>query len=104
MTQIALGTFDYFNVVVSGVKGRASSSGIGVINDRLSASSLDEASSAYGLLAEATSSTADFSLASYRLRVEAKWHDGTPVTSDDLIFSFGVFQKYSPLQSAAYYR
>ena len=45
----------------------------------------------------------DFSSVSYRLRAEAKWHDGTPVTPDDVIFSFDAFKKNSP-QLAAYYR
>ena len=31
------------------------------------------------------------------------WHDGTPVTPDDVIFSFEAFKKYSP-QLSAYYR
>ncbi len=44
----------------------------------------------------------DFSSATYRLRPEAKWHDGTPVTPEDVIFSFEASKKYSP-QLAAYY-
>jgi microcin C transport system substrate-binding protein len=100
--QIALGTFDNFNIVVSGVKG-VLAVGIGFIYDRLSVPSLDEAGSEYGLLAEAISCAADFSSASYRLRADAKWNDGVPVTSDDVIFSFEAFRKYSP-QESAYYR
>ena len=34
---------------------------------------------------------------------EAKWHDGTPVTPDDVIFSFDAYKHHSP-QLAAYYR
>ena len=97
--QSALGTFDNFNVVVAGVKGSLAA-GIDLIYDRLSVSALDEVSSGYGLLAEAVSYPADYSSASYRLRPEAKWHDGLPVTSDDVIFSFEAFKKYSPQQSA----
>jgi microcin C transport system substrate-binding protein len=100
--QSALGTFDNFNVMVAGVKGSLAA-GIDLIYDRLSVPALDEVSSAYGLLAEAVSYPADYSSASYRLRPEAKWHDGVPVTSDDVIFSFEAFRKYSPQQSA-YYR
>jgi microcin C transport system substrate-binding protein len=66
-------------------------------------SALDEVSSEYGLLAEAVSYPDDFSLAAYRLRAEAKWHDGKPITPEDAIFSFNAFKKYSP-QFAAYYR
>ena len=60
-------------------------------------------STEYGLLAEAVSYPDDFSSASYRLRAEAKFHDGKPVTPEDAIFSFYAFKKYSP-QFAAYYR
>jgi microcin C transport system substrate-binding protein len=100
--QISIGTFDNFNIVVAGVKGSLAA-GIDQLYQTLSTASLDEVSSEYGLLAEAVSFPADFSSATYRLRREAKWHDGTPITPDDVIFSFDAFKKYSP-QQAAYYR
>ncbi len=96
------GTFDNFNVVVSGVKG-AIASGIGLLFDSLTVESLDEESSAYGLLAEAVRHPADFSSVTYRLRAEARFHDGKPVTPEDVIFSFDAFKKNSPTYSA-YYR
>jgi len=100
--QIALGTFDSFNMVVAGVKGDLAM-GLTLIYDTLLAPSLDEVSSAYGLLAEAVRYPDDFSYVSYRLRPEAKWHDGKPVGPDDVIFSFEAWKKYSP-QLGAYYR
>jgi microcin C transport system substrate-binding protein len=100
--QIALGTFDNFNPVVADVKGTLAA-GIDFVYEMLLVSSLDEISSGYGLLAEAVSFPADFSSATYRLREQAKWHDGTPVTPDDVIFSFEAFKKYSP-ELSAYYR
>ena len=39
----------------------------------------------------------------YRLRREAKWHDGKPVTPEDVIFSLDAFKQYHP-QYSAYYR
>jgi microcin C transport system substrate-binding protein len=100
--QIAIGTFDNFNIVVAGVKG-ALATGIDHIYDTLLTASFDEVSTEYGLIAEAVSHADDFSTAAYRLRAEAKWHDGEPITPEDAIFSFGAFKKYSP-QLAAYYR
>ncbi len=100
--QIALGTFDNFNTVVAGVKGSLAA-GADLIYERLAVSSLDEASSQYGLLSDAMSFPADASSVTYRLRPEAKWHDGTPITPDDVIFSFDALKKNSP-QSSAYYR
>jgi len=99
--QAAIGTFDNFNYVVTGVKG--SFGAISQIFESLTISSLDEVSTQYGLLAEAVSYPADYSSVTYRLRAEAKWHDGKPVTPDDAIFSFHAFKKYHPFYSA-YYR
>jgi microcin C transport system substrate-binding protein len=101
-SAIVLGTFDNFNSVVSGVKGTLAY-GIDLIYDTLLVSSLDEVSSVYGLLAEAVSCPEDYSSATFRLRAEAKWHDGKPITPDDVVFSFDTFKKLSP-QAAASYR
>jgi microcin C transport system substrate-binding protein len=100
--QIATGTFDNFNIVVADIKG---SLGIGLerVYETLLKSASDEVSSAYGLLTEAVSYPDDHSSATYRLRAEAKWQDGQPVTPDDVAFSFDAFKKYSP-GTAAYYR
>jgi microcin C transport system substrate-binding protein len=100
--EAASGTFDNFNGVVAGVKGSLANS-IDLIYETLLVSSLDEISTAYGLLAEAVRFPADFSSVTYRLREQAKWRDGTPVTPDDVIFSFEAVKKYSP-QLSAYYR
>jgi microcin C transport system substrate-binding protein len=100
--QVAFGTYDNFNLVVAGVKGQIAG-GIDLILDTLMASALDEVSTEYGLLAEAVSHPADFSSVTYRLRAEAKWHDGRTVTPEDVIFSFDAFKKNSP-QLSAYYQ
>ena len=100
--QVAFGTFDNFNIVVSGVKGSVAG-GIDLVYDTLMAPALDEVSAEYGLLAEAVSFPEDFSSVIYRLRAEAKWHDGKPVTPADVIFSLEAFKKNHP-QLSAYYR
>ncbi|MFL6792512.1 MAG: ABC transporter substrate-binding protein, partial [Bradyrhizobium sp.] len=100
--QIQIGTFDNFNLVVAGVKGSLAV-GVGLIYESLMTQSLDEVSTEYGELAEAVSHPADFSSVTYRLRAEAKWHDGKPVTPEDVIFSLDAFKQYHP-QYAAYYR
>jgi microcin C transport system substrate-binding protein len=99
--QIALGTYDNFNMVIDGVKG-ALAFGIDLNYDTLLVAALDEVSSGYGLLAEAVSYPDDFSSVSFRLRAEAKWHDGTAVTPEDVIFSFETFKKLSPQAGANY--
>ena len=99
--QIALGPFDSFNMVVAGVKGTLVL-GIELIYQTLFTPSLDEISSEYGLLADAISHPDDYSSATFRLRAEAKWHDGKPVTPEDVIFSFNAFKKLSPHLGASY--
>src|SRR5450631_1729633 len=100
--QIAFGTFDNFNSVVAGVKGSLAM-GTELFNETLMTAALDEVSTEYGLLAEAASHLDDFSSVTYRLRANARWHDGKPVTPDDVIFSFDAFKKNSPYHGA-YYR
>ena len=100
-SQIALGGFDNFNPVVAGVKGTLVS-GVEFLYDTLMVSALDEVASSYGLLAEAVTHPDDYSSATFRLRSNAKWNDGKPVTPDDVVFSFDAFKKFSPQAGASY--
>ena len=97
-----LGTFDNFNIVIQGLKGSIAG-GATLINQTLTTRSLDEPSTAYGLLAESAAYPDDFSYVVYRLNAAARWHDGKPVTPADVVFSFDAFKKNSPMYSA-YYR
>jgi microcin C transport system substrate-binding protein len=98
----AIGTFDNFNEVVAGVKGTLAA-GTNLIYETLISPSMDEVVTGYGLLAESVSYPEDFSSVTYRLRASAKWHDGKPVTPEDVIFSLEAFKKNHP-QYSAYYR
>jgi microcin C transport system substrate-binding protein len=100
--QIAFGTFDNFNTVISGVKGNVAA-GTELSIETLMTPALDEVSTEYGLLAEAVSFPDDFSAVTYRLRAKARWHDGKPVTVEDVLFSFDALKKNSPFYGA-YYR
>jgi microcin C transport system substrate-binding protein len=100
--MISIGTFDNFNVAVAGVKGSIAPAAA-LIYETLMTRSQDEVATEYGLLAEATSHPDDFGWVTYRLRKEARWHDGKPVTPDDVIFSIGMLKKYSPMYGS-YYR
>jgi microcin C transport system substrate-binding protein len=99
---ISLGTFDNFNIVVAGVKGSLAPAAVQIYQS-LMERSLDEVATEYGLLAEAASHSDDFAWAVYRLRKEARWHDGKPVTPEDVIFSLEALKKNSPMY-ASYYR
>jgi microcin C transport system substrate-binding protein len=100
--MISIGTFDNFNIAVAGVKGSIAPAA-NLIYETLMARSQDEVATEYGLLAEAASHPDDFAWVIYRLRKEARWHDGQPVTPEDVIFSIEVLKKYSPMY-ASYYR
>src|SRR5712675_1614131 len=100
--MISIGTFDNFNIAVAGVKGSIAPAAA-LIYETLMTRSQDEPAAQYGLLAEAAAHPEDFAWVIYRLRKDARWHDGKPVTPDDVIFSIGVLKKYSPMY-ASYYR
>ncbi|MFL6812566.1 MAG: extracellular solute-binding protein [Bradyrhizobium sp.] len=100
--MISIGTFDNFNIAVAGVKGSIAPAAA-MIYETLMARSQDEVATEYGLLAESAAHSDDFGWVIYRLRKEARWHDGKPVTPEDVMFSIEVLKKYSPMYGS-YYR
>jgi microcin C transport system substrate-binding protein len=100
--MISIGTFDNFNIAVSGIKGSIAPAA-SMIYETLMSRSLDEITTEYGHLAESAAHADDFSWVVYRLRKEARWHDGVQVTPDDVVFSLENLKKQSPFY-ASYYR
>ena len=100
--MISIGTFDNFNIAVAGVKGSLAPAAALIYEDLMTRSQ-DEVATEYGLLAEAASHPDDFAWVVYRLRKEAHWHDGQPVTPEDVIFSIEALKKNSPMYGS-YYR
>jgi microcin C transport system substrate-binding protein len=100
LRQWADGTFDTLNPFSDkGVKA----GGLNLIYDSLFANSPDEPETQYGLIAECASYPDDFSSVTFKLRPEAKFNDGTPITPEDVIFSFDEFKKVNPFY-AFYYK
>lgn len=99
---ISLGTFDNFNIAVAGIKGSLAPAAA-LIYETLMTRAQDEVATEYGELAESAQHPDDFSWVTYRLRKEARWHDGKPVTPEDVIFSLESLKKLSPMY-ASYYR
>lgn len=93
------GTFDSLNPILA--KGELAA-GLNLVFDTLMKSSEDEVSSTYGLLAESISFPDDISKATFRLRAEARWADGKPVTPEDVVFSFDKAKELNPLQANYY--
>lgn len=96
----ANGSFDSLNPILA--KGEMAE-GLGFVFETLMTPSLDEIASDYGLLAEAVSYPDDYSSVTYRLRREARWHDGKPVTPEDVIWSFEKAVELDP-QRQFYYK
>jgi microcin C transport system substrate-binding protein len=85
VTLSALGTFDTLNPFV--LKGVAAA-GLGQVFDTLMVASADEAFSQYGLVAESVQTPPDRSWVAFTLRPQARFHDGSPITVEDVIWTF----------------
>lgn len=79
-------TFDSFNPFI--LKGNPAIGVGALVYDSLMASASDEPASMYGLIAESAEMPADRSWVAFNLRPEARFQDGTPITAEDVIFSF----------------
>ena len=91
----AIGSFDTFNPF--NIKGQPAA-GIGQLFETLLIGSADEPFSEYGLIAESVEIPEDRSSVTFNLRPQAKFHDGTSITADDVLFSFEILKtKGTPL-------
>lgn len=79
------GSFDTLNPILA--KGEVAA-GLTLVFETLMTPSMDEISAEYGLLADGVRFPDDYGWVAYRLREEARWHDGKPVTVEDVIWSF----------------
>jgi microcin C transport system substrate-binding protein len=96
----AIGTFDSLNPFI--LKG--TSAGITSYTfDTLGVSSEDEPFSMYGLLAESMDIAPDKASMTVKLRREAKFHDGSAVTSTDVAFSFTTLRDKGAPVFRSYY-
>ena len=89
VTLSAIGTFDNLNPFI--LKG-VPAAGIATTFDTLTVASADEPSSEYGLVAETMETPADRSWVSFTLRPAARFHDGSPMTVDDVIWTFDTLR------------
>jgi len=81
----ALTTFDSFNSFI--LKGDPAQ-GLELLFDSLMTRATDEPDALYGLVAASAEPAADGSTLTFRLRQEAKFADGSPLTAEDVVFSF----------------
>jgi microcin C transport system substrate-binding protein len=97
------GTFDSFNpFIVRGTPAAGLGQMGGMLNETLMQQSLELPGTSNALIAEALKHPDDYSSATYRLNPKARWHDGRPITSEDVVWSFEVLKKISPLYNRYY--
>ena len=94
------GPFDTLNLIpLQGVYPR----NIVLLYDTLMVEPQDELSAFYGLVAESVEFPEDLSSATFTLRAEARWHDGMPITADDVAWTFRSIREHArPFLRAVY--
>ncbi|HWG71507.1 MAG TPA: extracellular solute-binding protein [Steroidobacteraceae bacterium] len=80
----AIATFDSLNPLI--VQGTAARGAL-MVYESLMTASLDEPASQYPLVAQEIEYPSDFSWVTFHLNPKACFHDGVPLTADDVVFS-----------------
>jgi microcin C transport system substrate-binding protein len=101
LKRAAIGSFDNFNPFI--IKGQAAAGVQALLFDTLLTPSSDEADASYGLLAQSIELPDDHSWVAFNLRPEARFQDGTPVTAEDVVFTFDMLTTKGDPQYALYY-
>jgi microcin C transport system substrate-binding protein len=94
-------TFDTLNPILP--KGVAAD-GLGLIYQSLMMRALDESdiSGQYVEIADGLKFPADYTSVTYRINPKARWQDGTPITADDVVWSFNKTIELNPSQKFYY--
>jgi microcin C transport system substrate-binding protein len=87
----AIGSFDSFNPFI--VRGVAAA-GLGALWMTLLRGSQDEASTEYAHLAEAIELANDGTWVAFELHPAARWHDGRPITAEDVTWTFATLRQH----------
>lgn len=98
VSNLRVSTFDKYNPFT--IKGNAPAYLSGLMFDSLLAGAADEVGAGYGLLAEDVEVTPDGLAATFRLRKEARFHNGDPVLAADVKHTFDTL--LGPYTSPAY--
>lgn len=101
LKMAAIGTFDTINPY--SIKGRAAL-GLDLVYDRLMARVWDEPFTMYPLIADHFEVPEDRSSITIHVNPNAKFQDGTPITADDVLFSFETLKNEGRPNMRAVYR
>ncbi len=95
-----IGTFDNLNSSV--IFGNAVE-GLDLISDKLMQRGWNEPFTLYSLVAESVDVSPDRSTITFHLNPKARFHDGVPMTAEDVQFSFEMLKKYGmPVRRRVY--
>jgi microcin C transport system substrate-binding protein len=84
-------TFDSFNPFI--LRGDVASGVAGLTFDTLMVSASDEPASMYGLVAHSVELADDRKYVTFYLRPEARFSDGSPLTAEDVVFTFNTLKE-----------
>src|SRR5690554_6922143 len=97
LNNAAFGTFDSFNpFIVRGTSAAGLTYFGGLLWETLMQQSMEDPGTSHPLIAEAFKYPEDYSSATYRLDPDARWHDGTPITAEDVVWSLETLKEISP--------
>ena len=82
-----------FNTLNSFVQKGDSPPRMELVFDALMTRAVDEPDAVYGLLAESVAVSEDRNVFTFTLRPEARFHDGSPVTAEDVVFSLTTLKE-----------
>jgi microcin C transport system substrate-binding protein len=104
LNATATGTFDSFNpFTVRGTPAAGLGQFGGMLYDTLMQQATDEPGTSHPLIAEAYTHPDDYSSATYRINPQARWHDGAPITAEDVVWSFNILKQINPLYGRYYH-
>ncbi|MFO1090014.1 MAG: extracellular solute-binding protein [Hyphomicrobiales bacterium] len=99
--EAVTGTFDSLNPFI--VRGQVAAGSRTYLFESLMARNKAEAFSLYGLIAETIDVSDDRTTVTFRLRPEAKFSDGKPVTAEDVKFSLETLRDHGRPNFKSYY-
>ena len=97
----SFGGFDTLNPFI--IKGNAAD-GLGRLFESLMTTPSDDMGAEYGLIAESVEVPDDLSYVIFNLRPEARFHDGSPITAEDVVFSFTLLVEQGRPHYRFYYQ
>ena len=100
LKMASIGTYDSFNPFIT--KG-VPAAGLALLYDTLTVQSLDEPFTQYGLVADRIELPEDRSWVIYHIHPQARFHDGRPMTAEDVVFSFNLLVSKGDPQYRKYY-